>query len=366
MRIGVVAESAPGERRVALTPKACGQLIAAGHSCLVEHGAGERAGFTDAAYAEAGCALDVRQAVLTAADLLVHIAVPEPSLVDALPSGRSFISLIYPRRHPGVLGHLAGRSISAYAMDCMPRISRAQSMDVLSSQNNLAGYKAVIVAADAAPKLFPLLMTAAGTVTPARVLIYGAGVAGLQAIATARRLGAIVEVSDVRPDTKEQVESLGASFIMVEGMERVAVEGGYVASIGEDVLARQREAVDQRLMQADVVITTALVQGGKAPVLIDANQVSRMKNGAVIVDMATAAGGNCALSQPDATVVHHGVTIIGANDLAASVPANASELYAKNVTTFLAHAATTEGMKFDLDDEIISATLVTHNGTTRS
>jgi len=239
-------------------------------------------------------------------------------------------------------------------------------MDVLSSQNNLAGYKAVIVGANALGRVFPLMMTAAGTVTPAKVLIYGAGVAGLQAIATAKRLGARVEVSDVRPETKEQVESLGAKFIMVEGLDKVNVEGGYVAAISPEILAKQKEAVEKVLVEADLVITTALVAGGSAPVLITADQVSKMKRGSVIVDMATEAGGNCALSQPDAVVEHNGVTIIGANNLASSVPTHASELYAKNVTTFLAAVATAEAMSTDVADEIVGATLVTMNSEVRA
>lgn len=366
MRISVALETSPGERRVALTPTSCQQLTAVGHTITVASGAGLAAGFDDAAYQNAGAQISSSLVSdLKAGDVLLQVAVPTEEQIGALPKGVTLVSYLYPRRHPNLLTALAQAGVNAIAVDAMPRISRAQSMDVLSSQNNLAGYKAVIAGADAMGKIFPLMMTAAGTIAPSRVLIYGAGVAGLQAIATARRLGAIVEVSDVRPETKEQVESLGAKFIAVEGLDQVKIEGGYVAQISDDVLARQKEAVEKVLFNADLVITTAMVQGGKAPCLITEDQVKNMKRGAVIVDMATEAGGNCACSVPEQTVERHGVTIIGANNLAASVPTNASELYGKNLVTFLKHAATAEGMTFDMNDEITSAVAVVYNGQVR-
>ncbi len=366
MNIGVLKETHAGERRVALVPSACLHLTDKGHSVHIEDGAGNAAGFDDAAYRDAGAAVVSRSEVLQRATLVLRVAVPSPVEIAELSAGQSLVSYVYPKRHRDVLDALAARGVTTYALDAMPRITRAQSMDVLSSQNNLAGYKAVIVGANALGRVFPLMMTAAGTVTPAKVLIYGAGVAGLQAIATAKRLGARVEVSDIRPETKEQVESLGAKFIMVEGLDRVNVQGGYVADIDSDVLARQTAAVEKSLSEADLVITTALVAGGTAPRLITAAQVAKMKRGSVIVDLATEAGGNCELSKPDTTVEHNGVTIIGCNNLASSVPTHASELYAKNVTTFLAAVATSDGISTDTSDEIVAATMVTYGSEVRA
>lgn len=366
MRISVAMETSPGERRVALTPASCQQLTSAGHSITVASNAGLAAGFEDAAYINAGAQISTSLiADLKAGDVLIKVAVPTAAEIAALPRDVTLISYLYPRRHPELLAALAAAGVNGVAVDAMPRISRAQNMDVLSSQNNLAGYKAVIAGANEMGKIFPLMMTAAGTIAPSRVLIYGAGVAGLQAIATAKRLGAIVEVSDVRPETKEQVESLGAKFVSVEGLDQVKIEGGYVAQISDEMLARQKEAVEKVLINADLVITTALVQGGKAPCLITEDQVKKMKRGSVIVDMATEAGGNCECSVPDQTVVKHGVTIIGANNLAASTAQNASELYGKNLVNFLKHAATADGMTFDTNDEITSAVLVVYNGQVR-
>lgn len=366
MKIGVLQEQQTGERRVGLVPSVVKSLTAKGHTIIVERGAGLQAGFDDASFTDAGGLVADRSEVIAQCDVIVHVAVPTPAEIAELRSHTTLISLLYPKRHPDVLQALAARQISAIAMDAMPRTTRAQSMDVLSSQNNLAGYKAVIVAANAAGSIFPMMTTAAGTLRPARVLIYGAGVAGLQAIATARRLGAVVEVSDIRPETKEQVESLGGKFITVDGLDQVEVVGGYVAGASSDVLARQKEAVEASLVKADVVITTALVAGGAAPILITEEQVRKMKRGAVIVDMATEAGGNCAVSQPDATVDVHGVRVIGCNNLASTVPTHASELYAKNIATFLDYAANEAGIKTDVSDDIIGATLVVHQSEVRA
>jgi NAD(P) transhydrogenase subunit alpha len=365
MIFGVVAETRRGERRVALVPSAVKTLIEKGHSVLIEEGAGIRSGFDDAAYSTAGAKVASRGEVISTAESVLRVGVPTSEEISEMRKGQTFVGYVYPKRYPELLTSIASHGLNAFAMDAMPRSTRAQSMDVLSSQNNLAGYKSVIVGANALNKIFPLMMTAGGTVRPTRVLIYGAGVAGLQAIATARRLGAIVEVSDIRPETKEEVQSLGAKFISVEGLESVNVQGGYVAAVTDEVLAKQKEAVEKSLFSADLVITTALVAGGKAPRLITAEQVSKMKRGAVIVDLATEAGGNCELSQPDQTVEVNGVTIIGCDNLAATVPAHASELYAKNIVTFLNHAAKNEGFAFDTADEITSATLVVHNGEVR-
>ncbi len=366
MKIGVLQEQQTGERRVGLVPSVVKTLTAKGHTIIVERGAGLQAGFDDASYADAGAQTRERGEVIAQSEVIVHVAVPMPQEIAELRANTTLISLLYPKRHPEVLRALAAQQVSAIAMDAMPRTTRAQSMDVLSSQNNLAGYKAVIVAADAVGSIFPMMTTAAGTLRPARVLIYGAGVAGLQAIATARRLGAVVEVSDIRPETKEQVESLGGKFIAVEGLDQVQVVGGYVAGASDDVLAGQKQAVEASLVKADVVITTALVAGGSAPTLITEEQVRKMKRGAVIVDMATEAGGNCAVSKPDTTVDVDGVRVIGCNNLPATVPTHASELYAKNIATFLDYAIGESGLKTDVTDEIIGATLVVHNAEVRA
>ncbi len=366
MKIGVVQEQQTGENRVGLVPSVVQTLCGKGHTVMVEHGAGSNAGFDDASYTEAGAQVTGRGEVIAGSDVLIRVAVPGDAEIDELRSGTSIVSYIYPKRNPELLKRLAAKGVSVYAMDAMPRTTIAQSMDVLSSQNNLAGYKAVLVAANALGSIFPMMSTAAGTLRPAKVLIYGAGVAGLQAIATAKRLGAVVEVTDIRPETKEQVESLGGKFVMVEGLDQVKVEGGYVAGAGEEILARQKEAVEKSLVKADIVITTALVAGGKAPTLITEDQVKKMKRGAVIVDMATDAGGNCAVSKPDTTVHVNGVTVIGCNNLASSVPTHASELYAKNIQTFLGHVATEAGISTDVADEIVAATLVVHNGEVRA
>jgi len=366
MIFGVVAETRRGERRVALVPASVKTLVEKGHEVVFEEGAGLASGFSDASYKEQGARIVSRPEVIGSADTILRVGVPSDAEIAEMRTGQNLVGYIYPKRHPEVLQKLASRGVVTFAMDAMPRSTRAQSMDVLSSQNNLAGYKAVIVGAGALNRIFPLMMTAGGTVKPARVLIYGAGVAGLQAIATAKRLGSIVEVSDIRPETKEEVQSLGAKFISVEGLETVNVQGGYVAGVSDDILAKQKEAVEKSLFAADLIITTALVAGGKAPRLITADQVSKMKRGSVIVDMATEAGGNCELSQPDQTVEVNGVTIIGCNNLAATVPSHASELYGKNMVTFLTHVAKPEGFAFDMNDDITSSTLVVHNGEVRA
>jgi H+-translocating NAD(P) transhydrogenase subunit alpha len=365
MKFGVLSETGHLEKRVSVVPSVVPKLISAGHSVHIEQGSGLRAGYDDEMYRTQGATIASRAEVLSASDCLLRVAVPTAAEIDELRQGQSLVSYIYPKRHVNVLSALAAKGVNVFAMDALPRTTRAQTMDVLSSQNNLAGYKAVVIGAAELGRIFPLMMTAAGTVPPAKVLIYGAGVAGLQAIATSRRLGAQVEVTDVRPETKEQVESLGAKFISVEGLDQVNVQGGYVATIGEDVLARQKAAVEKSLLNADLIICTALVTGGKAPTLITADQVSRMKRGAVIIDMAAEAGGNCELTRADERIEHGGVLVLGPTDLASAAAQNASELYAKNVLAFLTHVAKAEGMTYDTSDEITSATLVVHNGQVR-
>lgn len=359
MKIVVLKESRDNEKRVALTPTVASQFIKQGFTCWVETGAGYSSNFDDESYKTAGCNIGSKQDLLAQADIVIKVNAPTTAEIAAMKSGTILISYIYHHFNPELVRALANAGISAFSMDAMPRISRAQSMDALSSQNNLAGYKAVILGADAMGKIFPLMMTAAGTITPARVLIFGAGVAGLQAVATAKRLGAIVEVTDVRPETKEQVESLGGKFIEVKG-EGVKVEGGYAKEVSADYLAKQKEAVNKSLAQADLVITTALVAGKKAPILITEEQVKLMKLGSVIVDMAVEQGGNCALSELDKTVVKNGVTLIGQSNLPSTLAQNASELYSKNIYNFLTHLATKEGMKWEMEEEITVGTLVTH------
>lgn len=360
MKIGVIKESRSGEKRVALSPAVAQQYIKQGYQCSVETQAGYASNFSDEQYTQAGCTLvSSRAELIGQSDVILKVNAPTTDEIGMMKAGTVMISYMYHAFNAELVAALAKQGVSAFSMDAMPRISRAQSMDALSSQNNLAGYKAVILGADAMAKIFPLMMTAAGTITPSRVLIFGAGVAGLQAVATAKRLGAIVEVTDVRPETKEQVESLGGKFIEVKG-EGVKVEGGYAKEVSADYLAKQKEAVNKSLAQADLVITTALVAGKKAPVLISEEQVKLMKLGSVIVDMAVEQGGNCALSELDKTVVINGVTIVGQSNLPSTLAQNASELYAKNCYNFLTHLSTKEGMKWEMDEEITVGTLITH------
>lgn len=360
MKIYVVKETRQAEKRVALTPAVASQFIKQGYTCLVESKAGYASNFDDEAYATAGCTIVHNKADgFAQCDIVIKVNAPTPEEIGMMKDGTVLVSYIYHLFNPGLVKQLAAQGISAFSMDAMPRISRAQSMDALSSQNNLAGYKAVILGADSMARIFPLMMTAAGTVTPCRVLIFGAGVAGLQAVATAKRLGSIVEVTDVRPETKEQVESLGGKFIEVKG-EGVQVEGGYAKDVSADYLQKQKEAVNKSLAQADLVITTALVAGKKAPVLITEDQVKLMKLGSVIVDMAVEQGGNCAISELDRTVVKHGVSIIGQSNLPSTLAQNASELYAKNIYNFLTHLSAKDGMKWEMEEEITRGTLITH------
>ena len=363
MKIAILKESKAGEKRVAITPAVAQQFIKQGYTCLIEQDAGYASNFSDKAYEQAGCSIESdKHTLLKDADIIMKVNAPTEQEMMSMKNGSVLISFLYHLHHSELIAKLAQQGISSFSMDAIPRISRAQSMDALSSQSNLAGYKTVIIGANALGKIFPLMMTAAGTITPSRVLIYGAGVAGLQAVATAKRLGAIVEVTDVRPETKEQVESLGGKFIEVKGAEAAKVEGGYAKEVSADYLQKQKEAVDKSLFQADLVITTALVMGKKAPTLITAEQVSKMKLGSVIVDMAVEQGGNCELSELDKTVVKHGVTIIGQSNLPSTLPQNASELYAKNIQNLMTHLATKDGFKWEMEEEITKGTLITHQG----
>ena len=362
MNIAVVKERQKNEKRVALTPGVVKSLIKLGFTCSIEKNAGLEAGFTNQAYETAGATIeDDKIKLLGQTNVLLKVNAPTVDEIGLLNPGASCISFMYAYTVPEIVKALIARQISAYSMDAVPRISRAQKMDALSSQANLAGYKAVILAANSLGKIFPLMMTAAGTITPARVLIFGAGVAGLQAVATAKRLGAVVEVSDVRPETKEQVESLGGRFLQVQG-EGVQTEGGYTKEISAEYLQKQKELVSKHVTDADIIITTALVMGKKAPVLVTEEMLKTMKPGSVIVDMAVESGGNCELSEYNQTVVKHGVTIIGESNLPSLVALNASELYAQNISTLLQHLADKTGFKDQQEEEITKGSLITHKG----
>lgn len=369
MLIGVPSETLEGEGRVAATPETVRKLKALGHVLRVQAGAGLAASATDAAYAAAGAEIS-DGAGAWASDLLLKVRGPTETEIMQLRAGTTLVGMLNPFDQSG-LQRLAAAGITAYALEAVPRTTRAQSMDVLSSQANIAGYKAVMLAANAYQRFFPMLMTAAGTVKAARVVVLGVGVAGLQAIATAKRLGAVIEASDVRPAVKEQVESLGARFIDVPyetAEEREAAEGagGYARPMPASWLERQRAEVAKRVAQADIVITTALIPGRAAPVLVTPEMVQSMKPGSVIVDLAAAQGGNCPLTVAGQDVLQHGVLLIGATNLPALVAADASALYARNVLDFLKLILTPEGgLQVDLEDDIVTACLVAHQGELR-
>lgn len=361
MQIGVLRETKALENRVALSPDVVKQLIKKDFQVIIEKGAGLLSSYSDEAYSSVGATLGTASQVYQS-DILCKVNAPSLAEAAQIKEGSNLISFLYAYTIPEVLKELEKRKVTAFAMDAVPRISRAQKMDALSSQANLAGYKAVIAGAEAMSKIFPLMMTAAGTITPAKVLIFGAGVAGLQAIATAKRLGAVVEVTDVRIETKEQVESLGGRFITVEGMDDVKTEGGYAKEVSADFLTKQKALVAEKIKDADLVITTALVMGKKAPILVTKEMVTSMKQGAVIVDMATESGGNCELAQKDKTVTESGVTIIGHSNLPSLLATNASQLYATNLSTLLLHLATPEGFKREMEEEITKGSMILKDG----
>lgn len=362
MKIGILKETKPGEKRVALSPTVAGQLIKNGFEVCVESGAGTASSFEDPVYENAGAKVVAdRSQVISQSDVIAKVNPFSDDEIGLLKQGQVTFSLMFHLSNPELVQKMNAKGVSAFSMDAIPRISKAQSMDVLSSQSNLAGYKAVLLGANHMTKIFPLMMTAAGTITPAKVLIFGVGVAGLQAIATAKRLGAQVEATDVRPETKEQAESLGAKFIEVKS-EGVKAEGGYAKEVSEEYQQKQREAVNKSLSQADLVITTALIPGRKAPVLISEEQVKMMKYGSVIVDMAAEQGGNCEISKADEIVFKHGVHVMGITNLPSTLATNASELYAKNLSTFLQYLATKDGFKWEMEEEITKGTLICHAG----
>ena len=358
MRVSVPRESAPGEQRVALTPESAAKLQAGGFGVVVERGAGVLAGFTDEQYADRGVELADHEHLLGEAEAVVRVRKPAADEIAALRRGTVLIGFLEPLTDAEGIAALRERGVVAFAMESIPRITRAQSMDALSSQATISGYKGALLAADRSPKLFPMLMTAAGTIAPARTLVLGAGVAGLQAIATARRLGAVVSAFDVRPAVAEQVESLGATFLDL-GVRGEETEGGYARELSEEQQAEQQKALEERLPDFDVVITTAAVPGRPAPILIPADAVDAMRPGSVIVDLAADSGGNCELTEPGREITHTGVTIVGLTNVPSLMAADASRLYARNVTTLLEHLAPGGTLALDFDDEITAGACVT-------
>jgi H+-translocating NAD(P) transhydrogenase subunit alpha len=362
MKIAVIKENSPGEQRVALIPDLVSRLVKQGLEIWIEAGAGAKSFWSDAAYTEAGAQIVNTTEDLWHADVVVKVGVPTQAEVSKMRSGATLISFLNPLGNPALVSLLAQQGVTSFAMELIPRSSRAQSLDALSSQASIAGYKAVLLAAAALPKYFPMLTTAAGTIAPAKVFIIGAGVAGLQAIATARRLGAIVEAFDVRPAVKEEVQSLGAKFIEVPLDEDTVGDNGYAKEISQSAQAKTQETIAEHAKTADVVITTAQVPGKTAPLLITAEMVSQMRPGAVIVDLAAEQGGNCAYTEPGKSIDCYQVTIIGTLNLPASVPVHASQLYAKNITNLLQYLVKDGAMQLDFADDIVSSTCITHAG----
>jgi NAD(P) transhydrogenase subunit alpha len=373
MLIGVPREIASGERRVALVPEVVPQLTRAGHRVVVERDAGLRAGFTDDVYRAVGCAVvDTAREIYSTAQMILKVQRPgrEESSgeaeLDMLTEGTVLIGLLQPSGDPALFQQLAERQIVSCTMELVPRTTRAQMMDALSSQSTVAGYKAVLLAANALQKFFPMLMTAAGTVRPARVLVIGAGVAGLQAIATARRIGAVVEAFDTRPVVKEQVQSLGATFVELDvHVEDAQDSGGYARELSELHIRREKELIHNRALQSDVIITTALVPGKPAPMLVSAETVRAMRPGSVIVDLAGEQGGNCELSVPGETVVRHDVTIIAPLHISSELAYHASQMYAKNISALVTLLAPKGELNLNFSDDIIDAVTVTAGGQVR-
>jgi len=363
MKVNIPKETKLKENRVAITPDVVKELIKKGFDVTVEAGAGQSSFYSDEQYRDAGAGIEPDTAVLyRSADVLLRVNPPAPEEIINMKRGAVLISFLWAATNPAIVDACARAGISAFSIDAIPRISRAQKMDALSSQANLAGYKAVLLGADTLGKILPMMTTAAGTIRPAKVVIFGAGVAGLQAIATAKRLGAVVEVSDIRPETKEQVQSLGGKFIEVKGDDSITIEGGYVKGVSDEFLKRQQELVAKHIKEADIVITTALIPGKKAPLLVTEEMVKSMRFGSVIVDMAVEQGGNVAGSELNRTVVKHGVTLIGESNLPGLLPMNASDLYARNISTFLFHLADKDKFHWEMEEEITKGSLIVHNG----
>jgi len=360
--IVIPKESLPGEFRVACIPDVASKLIKAGYEVQIEKDAGLNAGFTNAQYEKAGAKLiDNTEQLFSNADVVLKVQKPTVDEMKKLKKGSLLISFIYALHYPQVVKQLADQGIDLIAMEMVPRTTLAQKMDALSSQANLAGYKSVILAANYLGKIFPLMMTAAGTISPARVVIMGAGVAGLQALGTAKRLGAVVEVSDIRPSVKEEVQSLGGKFIEVETTENMQDERGYAKEASDEFLRKQKELIFKHVTEADIVITTALVPGKKSPVLVTEEMVKNMKPGSVVLDMAVEFGGNCEISENGKIVKKHGVTIIGEPNLPSLVPTHASEMYSKNILSLIQHIGKSGKIELKLEDEIVKGCLLARN-----
>lgn len=369
MIVAVPRETYPGERRVALIPPAVVGLVKAGIEVVVESSAGVSAGFPDEEYTERGAKVVGSREEVFSADVILQVraagANPEVGRADLdfFRQDQVVIGMCDPLGSPNEAQQVASRGATLFSLELLPRITRAQSMDVLSSMATIAGYRAVLLSAERLPKMFPMLMTAAGTIAPAKVLVMGVGVAGLQAIATARRLGAVVSANDIRPAVREQVESLGAKFVELElDTEAAEDEGGYAKEMGEDFLEKQRKMITRVIAGSDVVITTAAVPGKKAPTLVTADMISGMAHGSVLVDLAAERGGNCELTKPGETIVVDGVSILGPANLPSEVPFHASQMYAKNISTFLLHLVEQGRLKLDLEDEIVRDTLICRGG----
>lgn len=367
MKIALVKEIEVGENRVALIPDIVARLVKQGLEIWVENGAGEASFFSDRAYEEAGATLVSDPGKLWAeADIVLKVGIPKDDEINQMREDSTLISFLSPLGKPEVAQKLANRKVTAFSMELIPRTSRAQSMDALSSQAGIAGYKAVLIAAAALPKFFPMLTTAAGTIKPSKVFILGAGVAGLQAIATARRLGAMVEAFDIRPAVKEEIQSLGAKFVEVDLQEDTVAEGGYAKEVSDAAKQRTQEVIAEHVKQSDVVITTAQVPGKKAPLLVTEEMVEQMSPGSVIVDLAAEQGGNCAVTEAGKDIVRHGVTVIGPINVPASMPTHASQMYAKNISTLLQYLVKEGQLQLNFEDDIVDSTCITHGGEIRN
>ncbi|MBI2271407.1 MAG: Re/Si-specific NAD(P)(+) transhydrogenase subunit alpha [Bacteroidetes bacterium] len=363
MKIAIPKETKFKENRVALSPDVIKDFVKKGFEVVVENGAGLNSFFSDESYSAAGAQLTSDKSKLySEADVVLKVNAPAPDEVAKMKKEAVLISFMFAATNPELVSACEKAGISAFSMDAVPRISRAQKMDALSSQANLAGYKAVLLAADTIGKILPMMTTAAGTIRPSKVVIFGAGVAGLQAIATAKRLGAVVEVSDIRPETKEQVQSLGGKFIEMKGDASIKIEGGYVKGVSEEFLKMQQELVAKHVKEADIVITTALIPGKKAPLLVTEEMVKSMRFGSVIVDMAVEQGGNVVGSELNKTVQKYGVTILGEGNIPSLLPMNASDLYAKNIQTLFYHLADKDKFKWEMEEDVTKGSLIVYKG----
>jgi NAD(P) transhydrogenase subunit alpha len=361
MNIGILKEAAP-EKRVCLLPESVATLVKMGAAILAERDAGGTAFASDSDYEAAGARIASKEQIIAGSDMLVKINLPTDEEIALMKEGQVLITVLNPFFNTALVKTLAAKGITSFSMDVIPRTSRAQAMDILSSMATVAGYKAVLTAANTLPKFFPMFMTAAGTITPAKVLILGAGVAGLQAIATSRKLGAVVEAFDVRSAVKEEVQGLGAKFVEVEGATDDKAAGGYAVEQSDEFKKKQAAAIHEHAVKSDVIICTAQIPGRKAPLLIRKDTVEAMKPGSVVIDLAASTGGNCEVTQNDKTVIHHGVTIIGNSSFPVDMPSDASKMYGKNVINFLKLMITPKGeLNLNWDDDIVKGTCVTHN-----